>query len=216
MLAACAAHYFAHSQNFSRFAETALALLAGTLSAMLVYWDRSSATSPLFFILGLIVLLPISGSLRAGVPQMATWRFALALTQAALLALMIGLTFRFALASLVQSVDLLSNSGLKIEYRVIVTSLLLVSPMAFLVLIPERPDYDGAGTSWEAGILARALRIGLNFVLVPVVLAYAGALHVYAFRLLIGGELPDGFIAWQFILFVGLGSASWLLSWPSR
>lgn len=216
MLAACAAHYFARSRTFSAIAETVLALLAGVLAATLVYWERSFATSPLFLFLGLIALLPVSGSLRAGVTQMATWRFTLALAQAAFLAILTGLIISFALTSLAARIDFLSSFDLLLHYRAIVTSWLLVSPVAFLAFIPDGPDEDGEGTRWEVTMLGCALRLSVTYVLVPVVLLYAGVLHIYAFRLVFGGELPDGFIAWLFIVFVGAGAGIWLASWPWR
>lgn len=215
MLAACSAHYFARSRLFTGLADILFAIIAGFVAAMLVFQAKSFATVPLLLILGLAAFLPISGSLRAGISQGATWRFALDLTQAALFAIIVGQIFRFALAPLGE-VEFLRSVDLLLEYRTIVASLFLVSPLAFLAFLPDGPKADGAGIQSEPGRVERALLLCLNYLLIPVVLLYAVVLHSYAFGGLFGYGLPDGIITWLTMLFILLGSMSWVLAWPWR
>ena len=91
----------------------------------------------------------------------------------------------------------------------------LVAPVYWLSHVPR--NFDTAVAAAEPTELVSRLRAAMvKFILVPLLLAYAAILHIYAVKILIDGSLPKGRLGWLVLTFGGVLAATALAAFPTR
>jgi len=89
----------------------------------------------------------------------------------------------------------------------------LFTPLYWLATIPRLSNFDGRSLR-EPDFIARAIGFLGQFVLTPLLLAYALILLAYTVQIVLTQTLPQGVLGWMVLGFVTTGAATWLLVYP--
>lgn len=218
-LAGGAGHLFGESHRWSRLKSLVPALGLATAAGALTYFETVTETHHLFVLGGLILALMVSAHLRSGASQNAVWLFNARLGLAAVLSVIIGLIFAGGLSTIVASLNYLFDAEIdrSAHEHIWTVGVALIGPIYGLTLVPA--DLDEELTLAEDGnVLERGVAAIINYVLVPLAVAYAAILHLYAIKVGWAWELPKGQIGTMVMLF-GFGSAATYLiarPWAER
>lgn len=90
---------------------------------------------------------------------------------------------------------------------------LFFGPLYWLSTLPRVSDYDPR-VLVAPDFLARAVGLVGKFVLIPLLLAYAAILLLYAGQIVVTRQLPQGTLSWMVLSFVIAGAATWLVLYP--
>ena len=173
-------------------------------------------------------LLPVIGSLWTSVSASTSgwrsgrteaqdrywWLNHLAITSGAIvgLAWLIVLIGTFAIG---QTVSILFGLDLStLIYKITLPAISgFFAPLYWLSTLPRASDYQ-PGRLEAPDFLVRAVAMIGKFILIPLLLAYAAILLVYAVQILITQQLPEGLIGWMVLGFVTTGAGAWLVLHP--
>ena len=124
------------------------------------------------------------------------WNFTFWTTVGTVLAFLSVMLFVAGFSAIVEMVRFLFEVGLPAEaYEYIfTTALTFVGPLFALGRIPR--DFDEAGPLAGDERLISGVRILLDWVAMPMTLATAVVLHLYAVKIILTGTLPTGEIGW--------------------
>lgn len=152
------------------------------------------------------------------------WVFTLWTIVGAALAFLSVLLFVLGLSAILEMIRFLLDVGLPNDAyeHIYVTAFALVGPLFSLGRIPR--DFDEAMPVPGDDRLIAGVRILVDWVAAPLVLATAIVLHLYAAKILITGELPTNEIGWIVSLFAFLLLSLRIVSdpfiaggaWPTR
>lgn len=92
-------------------------------------------------------------------------------------------------------------------------TLFLFAPLYWLSTIPRLADYEPLDLT-EPDFLSRAIGFLGQFVLTPLLFAYALILLAYAVQIAVTSTFPDGIVGWLVLTFVVTGAANWLVLHP--
>lgn len=173
-------------------------VLAAAFGASLWYWDRLSVAFPALFAAAFaaIPLAPYAGRSSAGF-----WTFGWRLVYAAALAVAAVVLAGLGLSAIVASIGYLFGIeiGESVYEHVWVTGFSFVAPVLALSLVPASfPERDDPASD---SILVASLRNLSDFLVVPLLAAYALLLHVYALKIVVETEVPRGQIGWMVLTF---------------
>ena len=87
------------------------------------------------------------------------------------------------------------------------------APLYWLSTLPRAADYQ-PGRLEAPDFLVRAVAMIGKFILIPLLLAYAAILLVYAVQIVITRQLPEGMLGWMVLGFVTAGAGAWLVLHP--
>jgi len=88
-----------------------------------------------------------------------------------------------------------------------------LAPLYWLTTIPELDAYDGRSLT-QPDFLSRAIGFIGQFILAPVLIAYAAILLAYTVQIAVTRQLPQGLLGWMVLGFTTTGAATWLLLYP--
>jgi len=193
-------------------------LVLGAAAGAIAYFSHALSTSVLFLFPGEVLLLMIAGHLRKNVIQGAIWLFNLRLGLAIILAMIVGLVFGLGLSAVVAGLEFLFGIklGSTAYEHVWQTAISLVGPLYGLSLVPRNLDEQIDMAAHKNSLLERGVSVLVNYVLVPLALAYALLLHVYAAKIALQANLPHGEIGRIVSLFAIGGTITWVIGWPWR
>lgn len=101
-----------------------------------------------------------------------------------------------------------------LTYRIVLPVIgFFFAPLYWLSTLPRLDDYDPRVLT-TPDFLARAVGLVGKFVLIPLLLAYAAILLVYAGQIAITQKLPQGTLGWMVMGFVVAGASAWLVLYP--
>ncbi len=86
-------------------------------------------------------------------------------------------------------------------------------PLYWLSTLPDLASFDPRAFD-EPDFLSRAIGFLGQFVLTPLLFAYALILYAYAAQILVTLTLPQGTLGWMVLAFCITGAANWLLLFP--
>lgn len=138
--------------------------------------------------------------------------------QAAATALIAGVAFALiglGLVAIERSLSILFGLDVSdIFYRWVLPVIgLLFTPLYWLATIPRLDGFEPR-TLREPDLIARAIGFLGQFVLTPLLLAYALILLAYTVQIVVTQSLPQGMLGWMVLGFVTTGAATWLLVYP--
>jgi hypothetical protein len=87
------------------------------------------------------------------------------------------------------------------------------APLYWFSTIPRLSDYDPKALE-EPDFLSRAIGFLGQFILAPLLLAYAAILLAYTVQIAVTRTLPQGMLGWMVIGFTMTGAATWLVLHP--
>ncbi len=99
--------------------------------------------------------------------------------------------------------------------KIWITASFLIAPAYWLSHVPQSFDTE-VGEGEPAELVSRLIAAIVKFILVPLLLAYAAILHVYALKILFDGELPKGRLGWLVLTFGSVVAVTALSSYPTR
>lgn len=88
---------------------------------------------------------------------------------------------------------------------------LILGPVYALSWVPRRLEYTPEDCSDPT-----ELRFIANWISAPMIFIYMAILYAYFGKILIGGEVPNGRLAYMITGFIGAGLVSYLVAWPMR
>lgn len=86
-------------------------------------------------------------------------------------------------------------------------------PLYWISTLPNLDDFDALALE-EPDFLSRAIGFLGQFVLTPLLFAYAVILYAYALQILFTFSVPQGTLGWMVLAFCITGAANWLLLFP--
>lgn len=217
-LASGAVHLFAEGRGLSRGTGLLLAALAALAAAAVGHFDEGLHLSWLMAIPALVLLTMVAPFLRRDAAQGALWLFNLRFGLASLLALVVGVAFGAGLSAIVAALDFLFEVIVpsRAYDRIWQIAVCLVGPVYGLTLIPRQLDEVINIEAQKGSLLERGVSVLVNYVVVPVIIAYALILHAYAVKIIVSGSLPKGQVATMVSIFAVAGTGAWLIAWPWR
>ncbi len=218
-----AVHVFCEARAVSRFATVLAGLAAAAITGSIAHYFYVFQSKWDFLVYGSLLALLLAPHLRRGTSQAAFWMYNMRLFLVALFGFTSGFAVALALSAIYYAVKYLLLDGVdypQMSSHIWWTSAVFVSPFIALGLMPKDFDEPLDISEHRKTILERGMRIIVSFVLVPLVLVFAGVLHVFAARLIIGSgtvhnvQLNEvGVIVSAFVI----GAAAvWLIAWPWR
>jgi len=221
-LVATAGYYFAESRPKNRLIGGVLiyllpAIVAGLFQVRSVHW----VVVPLLPVMSLLWLsvAPFTvigkGAARAEQQDKFWWLNHRAVTSA-VIAFLAMLIIGLGLVAIERSLDLLF--GMATDELIYKFALPLLSsffaPVYWLSTLPRVAAFEPETLS-EPDFLSRAIGFLGQFILTPLLLAYALILFAYAAQIAMFGFLPDGVLGWMVLAFTVVGTVNILLLHPS-
>ncbi|MFD1944186.1 DUF4153 domain-containing protein [Paradevosia shaoguanensis] len=166
-----------------------------------------------------ILWLSVSAFTRRDTPleteQQRFWWLNHQAAATALIAAVAFLLIALGLAAIERSLSILF--GLESQdffYRwVLPVIAFLFTPLYWLATIPRLDAFDPQSLR-QPDLIARATGFLGQFVLTPLLLAYALILLAYTLQIIVTQSLPQGMLGWMVLGFVTTGAATWLLLYP--
>ncbi|ANN78117.1 DUF4153 domain-containing protein [Bordetella flabilis] len=212
---ALAGHLWARHRPRARAIAPLLAAAAGMLIMVLCGQNHVAKLDAAAGILLLATIAPYCGTRPA--PEVL-WRFWLRLATATVLGmtaiLVCGGGASLWLFSLKQLFDLDIPADLYVHLWA--SAAIGVGPLFALSAVGRLGEAAGPGGEADprAGTAGRAILALLYYAVIPLTLAYAAMLHVYAMKIAVSGQLPDGEIGWLVVAFGLAGTAAYLGAFP--
>ena len=107
--------------------------------------------------------------------------------------------------------------GIKMDWLahyVLIIAACLVAPVYWLSTIPRLGDYDSKRLT-QPDFVSQAMGFLGQFILVPILSAYALILLAYAVQIIVLRQLPQGRLGWMVLAFVTAGAATYLVVYPA-
>lgn len=181
---------FAEARGWPRPRTIAMQAAAAVVGFALLRWHAALGVyfgAALPAIAGAVPIAPYLG--RGTGPQL--WRFLMRLARAALAAGIAAALCGAALSLLLLAVAALGADVPDTAYvRIWLLAFLLAAPMAALALLPE--DFSETSVPDGERLSVSVLRMLIDVVAAPFLLAYAALVHVYALLVLASFRMPDG------------------------
>lgn len=207
----------AEPRSLSKIAKLSGAIGAATVIAALQLLHGKLYDQSVVVIGALALGLMTAAHLRSDAGNESLWNFDLRLGIAAALGLLAFLITCGGLSILLGSVQYLFDVHLpdRLFAHIWATGAALIAPLFALAMIPAQLN-EPFVLSAEPDLLERAVAAVLNFVLAPLLLAYALMLHIYAAKIAIIATMPKGEIGSLVLAFGGAGTAVYMISYPWR
>jgi len=199
-LAALAAALFGEARGLSATARIVIGLVAGCIVAALVSFSNtflSTEWTLLAATLGLVLVAPFIGRGTSN----SFWMFSAQVAFAALLGILALLLFAGGISAILASLTVLFGLEIPNDLYVHVWSFtgLFAAPLFAMGQIPDR--FDEQPNEVMTGFMDRGMRALGDFVAAPLLIVYAVILHLYALKIVITGEVPEGQIGWLVLVY---------------
>jgi len=89
----------------------------------------------------------------------------------------------------------------------------LLAPVYWLSTIPALDSYEPKSLS-EPDFVSRAIGFLGQFIMAPILIAYAAILLAYTIEIVVTQQFPQGMLGWMVLGFTTTGAATWLLLYP--
>lgn len=215
-LASGAAHLYAESRSWSRFAGTLIAILVGGVAFGVCWFLQPLDLRFEFLLPGLVLAVMVAGYV-AGTDDNGIWMFNARLALAVILSGLVTVVFGGGLSAIVESIRYLFGVDFDsdIHEHIWVTGATLIGAVYGLSMVSRdlAEDVDPNRTS---GLLVSGTSLLLNYLLVPLALIYVVILHLYAGKMAIEWELPKGQVGIMVLIFSLGGAGIWLVASPWR
>ena len=106
------------------------------------------------------------------------------------------------------------RTGDVFEKGVLPVAGLLLAPVYWLATLPRLDEYE-PGSLVEPDFISRAIGFLGQFILAPILIAYAAILLAYAAQIALSRQFPNGMLGWMVLGFTSSGAATWLLLHPA-
>ncbi|MBN8244484.1 DUF4153 domain-containing protein [Nitratireductor aquimarinus] len=195
VIASFAATLFAQARQLSALISVALPVLAGVAAFAVMWPDITERTVEWAFVLSLMALAPIAPFAWRGTGD-AFWMFTARLVFAVGLGLLAFVLFGGGISAILASLTHLFGIDVPNDlYEHIWASIgLFVAPLFGLGQTPRTFDEEPGGH--EHALMQSGMRALGDFAAVPMLIIYALILHLYAAKIAITGEVPQGQIGW--------------------
>jgi hypothetical protein len=198
--AALAATLFGEARGLSRLERAVLALFLGLAAAAFVALPRFFLVlqwSLVLALMGLIAVAPFLGRGDSG----AFWMFWTRAAFTARLSLLTLLLLAGGVSAILASVALLFGIEIpgEVHGHVWVFTGLLVAPLFALGQFPDRFDEEPDEVATD--FMDHAMRGMGDFVAAPLLILYAAILHLYALKIVVTREVPQGQIGWLVLVY---------------
>jgi hypothetical protein len=172
-----------------------LALLAGIVACLVLALPDHFLTLEWAVMLGLVALVPIAPFIGRG-DSSAFWIFAARSAFAVLLGVLALLLFAGGISAILASLTYLFGIPVPDDLygHVWLSTGLFAAPLFGLGQLPDRFD-ETPGEALQ-GFMDRGMRALGDFVAAPLLILYAIILHLYAMKIAVTGEVPQGQIGW--------------------
>lgn len=171
------------------------ALLIGLAVTTLFVMPDTVALSPPALMAGIAGSALVAPFLWRG-DNASFWMFGARAAFAALLAVLALVLFAGGISAILASLTHLFGLDVpdRLYHHVWVSTGLFAAPLFGLGQLPER--FDEGPALVQAGFMDRGMRTLGDFVAAPLLIVYAIILHLYALKIVVTGEVPDGQIGW--------------------
>ncbi len=194
-----------------------VALLIAAALGAIVFYDKASALNPVFLLPGLALAIMSAGYIGRRDCDDAFWVFNARVALAIVMSALVVLIFCGGLVAIFASLDYLFEIDLggEIFQHIWGVGLTLIGPVYGLSQMPATFD-DAAGLPDDGSATDRAASALINYLIVPLVVAYVVILHLYAAKIAFAWTLPKGQVGQMVLVFALGGTACFLLSRPWR
>ncbi|WP_274424118.1 DUF4153 domain-containing protein [Chelativorans sp. YIM 93263] len=199
-IAALSVALFGESCGISALLKAIGGLAAGAIVTALIVFSYTFDTLEWTLLLGLTGAILLAPVVRRGSAS-AFWMFSARIAFAALLALLALLLFAGGISAILTSLTLLFGLDVPSELYQHVWAFtgLFAAPLFGLGQVPER--FDEKPGHEAAGFMDRGMRALGDFVAAPLLITYAVILHVYALKIVVSGDVPEGQIGWLVFIY---------------
>ena len=217
LIAALIVDLVAEGRAVGKFAKiTGAICAAAAIAALQLFHGKLFDQS--FVVIGALALgLMTAGHLRSDANNESLWNFDLRLGIAVAMGLAAFLITCGGLSLLLVSTQYLFevNFPERLNGHIWATGGTLIAPLFALAMIPADLN-EPFVPSAEPDLLEKAVAAVLNFVLAPLVLAYALMLHIYAAKIALTATMPKGEIGRLVLAFGGVGTVTYMIAYPWR
>ncbi|WP_159585860.1 DUF4153 domain-containing protein [Chelativorans xinjiangense] len=199
-LAALAATLFGEARGYSRPARSTMALVAGLVAFALMALPQTFLVLQWTLVPALLGLVPVAPFVGRG-GSGAFWMFSARAAFAALLGLLALLLLAGGISAILASLTLLFELAVPDELYSHVWAFtgLFAAPLFAMGQLPDRFDEE-PGTA-VTGFMDRGMRALGDFLAAPLLILYAVILHLYALKIVVTGEVPQGQIGWLVLVY---------------
>ncbi|WEX07316.1 DUF4153 domain-containing protein [Chelativorans sp. AA-79] len=199
-LAALAACLFGETHGLSSPVKAVAGLAAGIAAAtLLAFADTFLAIewTLLSALVGLVLVAPFIGRGTSG----SFWMFSAHVAFAALLGILALLLFAGGISAILASLTVLFGLTVPDDLYSYVWTFtgLFAAPLFAMGQFPD--GFDEQPNQVLAGFMDRGMRALGDFVAAPLLIVYAVILHLYALKIVVTGEVPEGQIGWLVLVY---------------
>lgn len=209
-----AVRLIAESQSLSMKKESVIGLSFFLLGVLCLFvFDTAQWYLHLWFIYpALILFVMISPFLKSG-DDWSVWVFNRSLYLSVFLAIIVGVIFGGGISAALFAIKTLF--GVDISYKVWgdvwVFASCILGPIYGLTNVPKHFEHDEDIRHIPPGFPFIA-----NWISVPIIFGYFAILYAYFIKIILVGELPNGYLVYLITGFVGAGLATYMLAYPLR
>ncbi|MBK7763556.1 MAG: DUF4153 domain-containing protein [Bacteroidetes bacterium] len=143
----------------------------------------------------------------------AFWQYNYFLLKRMVTSLLYSVTLFVGLASAMWAIDNLFSILINPDYYVDLAAfiLLIFNTIFFLMGMPK--SYEDFNRPVE---FKKSVRIFVQYVLLPIIAIYISILYVYMFKIVMTGQVPNGYVCIPILIFSMVGILAYLLIYPIR
>lgn len=199
-LASLAVSLFSEARDADPWVRHCGSIIAGVAAFCLMWLHNATDTLRWTFAAALVGLVIVAPYLARGTGS-ALWLFAVRLAFAIVLAGLALFLFAGGISAIFASLTYLFGIEVPNNLYLHVWAItgLLAAPLFGLGQIPR--EFVSEPDATAAGFMERGMRALGDFVAAPLLIVYALILHIYALKILVTGEVPQGQIGWLVLAF---------------
>jgi len=199
-LASLAAALFGERRGLSSASRVGIGLVAGCVAAALLALPQIFLATEWTLFLALIGLVLVAPYAGRGTSD-SFWMFSAQLAFAAFLGGLALLLFAGGISAILASLTALFRLAVPNDLYAYVWTFtgLFAAPLFAMGQIPDR--FDGEPNDVMAGFMDRGMQALGDFIAAPLLIVYAVILHLYALKIVITGEVPEGQIGWLVLVY---------------
>jgi hypothetical protein len=214
-MAGTAGHLFAESRRWRMPLNFLIAFVFAALAGQISYFTDAFKTSHWFTLAPLLLLL-IAPFLRRDISQESIWTYNLRLASAIFLSVILGIVCVAGLSAMLAALNSLFGLSLgpSAYHHIWTAAACLIAPIYGLSLLPRDLEDEIDIERHHGGLMEQGFAVLISFVVIPIVLLYTLILHAYAFKIVLGAEIPSNTLGLMAASLLVGGTACWVVAWP--
>ncbi|WP_173932197.1 DUF4153 domain-containing protein [Chelativorans sp. Marseille-P2723] len=199
-LAALAATLFGEARILSALTRTVAAFAFGIVVTALIAFPHIFLTQQWTMVLAVGALVPVAPFIGRG-DSRSFWVFSVRVAFASLLGLLVLLFLAGGISAILVSLSLLFGLTIPddLYQHIWAFSTLFAAPLFAIGQLPSR--FDETPAAAMEGLMERGMRALGDYIVAPLLILYAVILHLYAVRIILTGEMPQGQIGWLVLVY---------------